>query len=465
MSTHRISVLVRNQPGVLSQLSELFSHRGYNIETIKAGKYKKTSLTKIELTATLTEDGLETLTGQIGGLSHVVAVDVAVQRRFSFWLVAVCLGITLLGNNLPAPLYSLYRTEWQLSPSIVTLMYALYALVVVPTLLIVSSLAARYGLKQVIRAGIVFSIFGSLGLMLADGVAGLLTARVFQGLSVGMLNGIAVAAMTELHIGRDRVKSAFIAAIAGTLGNAVAPLISGGLGQYAPYPLHLSYGVHILLALLCLLGLHYMVGQRREALLVPSVRLPRIARADRAPLAMAASTSFLSWGIMSLMLSILPTYLNLFVENPSLVLSGAVVALALGVSTAHQIKLKNQPVIRSILIGYACLVAGLAGMVLTLMTNSLWLLMLTTVLIGLGNGPSYAGALAYLNQSAADESRTGMTSYFFIVTYLGMSVPILTLGLVGEWIGLEAAVIGYTFVMVTGLCISAWQWLREWKSD
>jgi MFS family permease/acetolactate synthase regulatory subunit len=465
MSTHTISILVKNQPGVLTQISELFSHHGYNIEKIKADKYKKTELTKIKIAATVGEDSLHTLINQIINISNVVNVDIAVQRRYSFWLVAYCLCITLLGTNLPAPFYSVYRTEWQISSGMMTLLYAFYALIVIPTIIVIAQLASTFGRKRILFAGLSFSILGSLGFWLSNGLNDLLWARFFQGLSVGILNGIAVASMTDLDPDRDRLKSAFIAAIAGTLGNAIGPLISGFSGEYSPSPFHLAYMTHILLAVTGIIGLWFILDDKIYSAQRPSIRFPTVEKELRKPFLLASSTAFLSWGVMSLMLSVIPTYLELFTKTPSLVLSGTVVALVLGLSTLHQILLRNKPVRRSIITGYLCLILGLISLILTLLTKSLAFLLLTTVFIGLGNGPTFAGCLAFLNQTSTNKARAQITSSFFVITYLGISVPILTLGFIGEWIGLTNAILGFAGLAITFILFSLCFWVRIVKND
>ncbi|MDR4945965.1 MFS transporter [Neobacillus cucumis] len=457
---HTISILVQNHPGVLAHLSDLFVRRGYNIEKIKAGKYKKTNLTQINIAATGSEDSFDSLIDQLGALSQVVKVDVAKQRRYSFWLVAFCLCMTLLGTNLPAPLYSLYQEKWNFTSGTMTFIYALYALIVIPTIITVAQLSEQWGRKKVLFAGVTLSIFGSIGFAVSDGVNGLILARIFQGLSVGILNGIAVSYMTELHPYQDKVKSAFVAAIAGTLGNALGPLISGFLGEYAPYPLQFSYLIHILLAATGMLGLKFMLEKNVPTNRAASLRLPSVTKEFRWPFLMASSTSFLSWGIMSLMLSVMPTYLGLFTSHASLSLSGTMVALVLGVSTLHQIMLRKQSAFRSIIIGYILLIIGLIFLVVTLFTKSLFFLILTTVLIGLGNGPSYAGSLAYLNQISTNEMRTNLTSLFFVVTYLGISIPMVTLGYIGQWIGLTHAIQWYSYIMIGFIILSLIKWLR-----
>ena len=41
MSTHTLSVLVENKPGVLARIASLFSRRGFNISSLAVGETER----------------------------------------------------------------------------------------------------------------------------------------------------------------------------------------------------------------------------------------------------------------------------------------------------------------------------------------------------------------------------------------------------------------------------------------
>src|SRR4051795_11012249 len=125
------------------------------------------------------------------------------SRKLSFWIVAGGLASLLLGANLAATLYAVYSEDFGFSSALLAVIFATYTVVLVPALLVCGQLSDRFGRRPVILAGLAVGIVGLVVFALANSVAWLFAARVAQGLSVAMISGAAVAALTELEPDRD----------------------------------------------------------------------------------------------------------------------------------------------------------------------------------------------------------------------------------------------------------------------
>jgi len=75
VSTHTLSVLVYNRPGVLTRIAGLFSRRGFNIESLTVGITEKPELSRMTVVATVDDDvALEQIVKQLNKLIEVLKV-------------------------------------------------------------------------------------------------------------------------------------------------------------------------------------------------------------------------------------------------------------------------------------------------------------------------------------------------------------------------------------------------------
>jgi MFS family permease/acetolactate synthase regulatory subunit len=481
VATHSISLLVNNRPGVLARVSDLIGRIGCNIEKLSVGACKEPAIARMKFEISMEANGLDQVLSRLTTLLDVIQVkavtrprahrsyplasrwrdQISQSRAAGYWLVAYGLFITLFGTNVPAPLYALYRVQWNLPPVILTLVFAAYAIVVIPSIIVSGQLSDQIGRFRVLIPGVLFTLMGSICFLLADGPGMLVASRILQGISVGVLNGVAVAAMTELGGSRTRTQAALAAAVAVTAGNALGPVVSGILGQLAPYPTQLPYVIHALLVLPGILGLLLMREPLKPTLDKARIRWPHVPRAMRSSLYLSSLTSFIVWSVMSLILSVIPAYLPVIIGNTNLIVSGAVIAVVLGVSAWSQFQGSKLPLFPSLTIGYLLLGAGLLGLMGAIAAKSLALLALSAILIGLGHGPCYSRSLTYLNEASPDASRAEIVSLYYAGTYLGVGIPILGLGFGAQWIGLIPAIEAFTALIGILILVSLYLWRRH----
>ena len=76
MISHVLSILVDNNPGVLTRVCSLFNRRGFNIDTVSSGHTEDEKLTRITLVTKVSDDaGIEQITKQIRKLEDVHKVE------------------------------------------------------------------------------------------------------------------------------------------------------------------------------------------------------------------------------------------------------------------------------------------------------------------------------------------------------------------------------------------------------
>ena len=74
MSTHTLSVLVENKPGVLTRVAGLFARRGFNIESLAVGPTENPDLSRMTIVADAESQPLEQITKQLNKLVNILKI-------------------------------------------------------------------------------------------------------------------------------------------------------------------------------------------------------------------------------------------------------------------------------------------------------------------------------------------------------------------------------------------------------
>ena len=86
MSTHVLSLLVEDKPGLLTRVAGLFARRGFNIHSLAVGTSEVEGLSRITVVVDVEELPLEQVTKQLNKLINVIKIveldqDQSVQRE------------------------------------------------------------------------------------------------------------------------------------------------------------------------------------------------------------------------------------------------------------------------------------------------------------------------------------------------------------------------------------------------
>ena len=86
MSTHILSVLVENKPGVLARASGLFARRGFNIDSLAVGPTQDPDISHMTLVVSVEDHGVEQVVKQLDKLINVLHIvdldyDEAIERE------------------------------------------------------------------------------------------------------------------------------------------------------------------------------------------------------------------------------------------------------------------------------------------------------------------------------------------------------------------------------------------------
>ena len=73
-TTHTLSVLVEDKPGVLARVAALFSRRGYNIESLAVGATEQKNMSRMTIVVSVEDFPLEQITKQLNKLINVIKI-------------------------------------------------------------------------------------------------------------------------------------------------------------------------------------------------------------------------------------------------------------------------------------------------------------------------------------------------------------------------------------------------------
>jgi acetolactate synthase I/III small subunit len=74
ISTHTLSVLVEDKPGVLARVASLFSRRGFNIQSLAVGATEQKDMSRMTIVVSVEDFPLEQVTKQLNKLVNVIKI-------------------------------------------------------------------------------------------------------------------------------------------------------------------------------------------------------------------------------------------------------------------------------------------------------------------------------------------------------------------------------------------------------
>ena len=365
------------------------------------------------------------------------------------------------GSNQFTPMLLVYHGQLGLSTGTLEALFGVYALGLIPGLLIAGPVSDACGRRPVIMASAVLSLLGTLALIVAGhGVAPLYAGRFLTGLGSGAAFGAGTAWLRELSRppfgdATDH-GAARRGAVAMTVGFAAGPLVSGLLAQWAADPRVIAYLPHVVLMIAVLAvvpGAPETVARGGGGALgraLPTLRDPRFYRvvAPMAPWVFAAP---------AVAFALLPSVVGAAHATDGIALT-AVVAMVTALAGVF-----IQPVARRLdahatgnraaTVGLAIITAGLVLGAVTAHEQRVWLLVPSAIVLGIGYGLCLVAGLVEVQRLAHPEALAGLTAIYYVLTYLGFAVPYL--------LALAAHLTGYaTLLLITaGLALLTAVWV------
>lgn len=358
----------------------------------------------------------------------------------AFAALVASFAAVMTGTTMPTPMYALYQRELGFSPLVQTVIFAVYAVGVLAALLLAGRWSDAVGRRPLLLAGLTSALLSSLVFLVAGPVWVLLVGRLLSGISAGIFAGAATAAVIEAAPERWKSRAASVATAANIGGLGLGPLLAGLAVEYLPAPLHLAFAVHAVAVLGCVV-LVLLVPEtvdvqpgarlRPQALVVPAE--------VRAVFVSAATAGFAGFAVLGLFTAISPRILSDVLGVPNHAVAGLVAFLLLGSSAAAQVGLRTLPTERALDLGCALLIVGILLVGYSVAAASFPALVAGALVAGVGQGTSFSKGLAAVNARVDPQARAGVTSSYFVVLYVAISLPVVGVGAASQAWGLVTA--------------------------
>ena len=368
------------------------------------------------------------------------------MSRFAFPLLAYAFAAIMTGTTLPTPMYALYAQQMHFDVLTTTIIFAVYAGGVLFALLAFGRWSDSVGRRPMLLAGVVCAIASAVVFLGAESVTQLAIGRVLSGLSAGIFTGAATAAVIEAAPARWRDRAAAVATVANIGGLGAGPLLAGLLVEYAPEPLRLTFVVHIVLALLAAGAVVTApeTSPRDGRIGLQRLSLPRAVRPIFVTAGLAAFAGFAVTGLFT---SVAPSFLAEVIGVDNHAVAGAVSGSIFFASALAQLAVGAVPPERAVAWGCAILVVGMIILAVALHVSSLSALLAAAVVAGIGQGISFSRGLAAVVQRSPADRRAEISSTYFVVAYVALSLPVIGAGLATRAWGLRTA--GESFAVAT----------------
>jgi predicted MFS family arabinose efflux permease len=338
------------------------------------------------------------------------------------------------GANQFVSLLVAYHLSRGLSVGTDQALFGIYALGLMPALLIAGPASDRWGRARIVRPMAVSSVVATLVLIAGDhSLVALYIGRFLAGVASGAVFAAGTAWVKELssppYEAAGEQAGARRAAISLSAGFGLGPVATGVIGQWVPDPFVTAYLPHLLVMAVAIPWLWRCVETVQApgggASLVSRLRVPaaRQARFVRVVLPLAPWV----FGSPSVAFAVLPTLVSARTHGHGVIFAGAMAGLTLALGVGIQPlarRLDRVDDARGAAVGLLAVTAGLVLAAVTAHTLDPVVAVVAAAVLGVGYGLGLVSGLLEVQRLAAPAELAGLSAVFYVLTYVGFAIPV-----------------------------------------
>ncbi|MGG0176473.1 MFS transporter [Gottfriedia acidiceleris] len=362
------------------------------------------------------------------------------MKRMLWVFLMMSAGATFISSLFP-----LYGEYFHMSSLEISVLFAIYAVILLPTLFIVGARGSYLGLKRVLRASIWISIASTLLFIWSQNVWMLYAARILEGIAYGAFMGTASAFLLK-QISHDKVPSALkLSGVTVNVGSGLGPAISGLVVQYLHFqPLRLPYWflLAMLLSSLVILEMlpkHEDSQSKKSARAKISLGVPDNIRSHF--WSFIGLPGFTMMMLAGIGFSLIPSFAKTVIHTSNHSIPGLLILMNWGVAALMQyLPWINNPVMR-MRIGIVLLAIGPWIIVFSGETSNLFLLAVGMFIQGVGAGWTFQIALRFAGELPKPQERPQVISALYLCAYAGFIIPPVGVGVLTQFFSLNFSLV------------------------
>ncbi|WP_085918207.1 MFS transporter [Halomonas sp. CSM-2] len=371
------------------------------------------------------------------------------MNRYQAFRLSFALCMITTAVNLPAPLYDALAARDGLGVGATTLAFACYVAGIMPVLLGLNGLADRVGRKPLILLALLLCLIATTLMLVAPGLWALALARFLLGIGTAFTTAIAPGYM-QMLVGRHAQQTSTHYVTASTaLGFGLGAAVTSIFILWAPSVTPPSFWIYLGAAGLALMMVISLPDETARSTGRTLWRLPAYPRGTLG----YGVAILLAWATVGLVIAILPSTLN---QHGLSAWSGFATFGVCSGGVLFQPWARKLPPRRATALGL-CILPLSYGLIAWGAIEGY----LAAVLAGTLGASSacygfiYLGGLSGVLAIAKDIPNEASAGYF-LMAYIGFSLPVVVTGVLVDAIGHSAALTLFGGVLLVGVSAAAW---------
>ena len=373
------------------------------------------------------------------------SVATAARSRLAFWAASTSLVATFAASASPVPLFNSYRSVFGFTTADISLAVVCYFAGTIFSLLFLGRLASHVGRKPTALATLALLAGGSAVLLNVSGLGWLLTGRLLMGLGAGL----ASSGLTSYIVDVAPPTPAWIGSVASSqapnLGLAIGAVGAGALVEHGPWPTRLVYLVAIgwlaiSAALIAISPETVPPAPGAWRSLRPRVHVPPRSM----PLLPVAAAVFVAtWSVGAFYQAFVPALVADQLHTSSALVFGLVFCSYMAPNVLGAPISGRFTVAGAQRLGMGIFLAGAAGLLTGVLTDSLPVFIVASMIAGTGQGVAMSSSVRGLLHGSDPAERAPIFAVIFLISYSGAAGASLVAGQLSGFLTLVQLMSGY----------------------